>query len=240
MRDKKRDKNYTRCLLTPRCSTFLFNYAGGYYFGFEQIMTQQNDRHQLRTNILAQRDRLTKTERRSKSEKIAENFWQTKEAVGAACVFIYANFRSEVETVGLIRQCLAREKMVAVPYTDVKKKALLPFRINNPVKDLRPGYCAIPEPDPDRATLVSPEKIDIAVMPGSVFDIYGGRLGYGGGYYDRFLANAAPQALRIGLAFELQLVARVPLEPHDQSLNILITEKRIVKIDHKRKEPGYA
>jgi len=129
---------------------------------------------------------------------------------------------------------------VAVPYTDVKRKALLPFRINNPEQDLRPGYCAIPEPDPDRAIPVSPEKINIAVLPGSVFDLYGGRLGYGGGYYDRFLVNDAPQALRIGFAFEQQLVDRVPLEPHDQPLDILITEKQIVKIDHKRKEPGYA
>ena len=140
----------------------------------------------------------------------------------------------------MIRQCLVREKIVAVPYTDVKRRALLSFMIGNPEKDLRPGYCTIPEPDPARATLVPPEKIDIAVIPGSVFDIYGGRLGYGGGYYDRFLVNDAPQALRIGFAFEQQLVDRVPLEPHDQPLDILITEKRTVKIDHKKKEPGYA
>ena len=203
-------------------------------------MTQQNDRHLLRTNILAQRDRLTKTDRQKKSEKIAENFWRLPEAAGAACVFIYVNFRSEVETVALIRQCLAREKIVAVPYTDVKSRVLLPFMIGNPEKDLRPGYCSIPEPDPVRATLIPPEKIDIAVIPGSVFDIYGGRLGYGGGYYDRFLVNDAPQALRIGFAFEQQLVDRVPLEPHDQPLDILMTEKRTVKIDHKRKEPRYA
>jgi 5-formyltetrahydrofolate cyclo-ligase len=115
-------------------------------------------------------------------------------------------------------------------------KALLPFQIDNPEKDLRPGYCDIPEPDPDRAILVPPEKIEIAVIPGSVFDIQGGRLGYGGGYYDRFLVNDAPRALRIGFAFELQLVDKVPLEPHDQPLDILITEKRIVKIDQTRKE----
>jgi len=198
-------------------------------------MNQQNDRQRLRNSILAQRDRLAKADRLYKSEKIAGNFWRLPEAAAAKCVFIYVNFRSEVETVELIHQCLAREKMVAVPYTDVKSKALLPFRIDNPEKDLSPGYCAIPEPDPDRATLVLPEKIDIAVLPGSVFDIYGGRLGYGGGYYDRFLVNAAPQALRIGFAFERQIVDKVPLEPHDQPLDILITEKRIVKIDHKRK-----
>lgn len=194
------------------------------------MMNQQNDRQRLRTNILAQRDRLTKDQRSRKSKKITENFWQLKEAVDAECVFVYVNFRSEVETLGLIRQCLTQKKMVTVPYTDVKSKALLPFEIIDPEEDLKPGYCAIPEPDPLRAVKIPAEKIDIAVIPGSVFDSKGGRLGYGGGYYDRFLFNAAPQALRIGFAFELQLIDKVPLEPHDQPLDILITEERIVHI----------
>jgi 5-formyltetrahydrofolate cyclo-ligase len=116
-------------------------------------MNQLYDRQQLRTDILAQRDRLTKAQRNRKSRKIAEHFWQLKEAAVAECVFVYVNFRSEVETLDLIRQCLAKRKMVAVPYTAVKSKALLPFRIIDPEKDLKPGYCAIPEPDPLRAGL---------------------------------------------------------------------------------------
>ncbi len=193
-------------------------------------MTQQNDRQRLRIGILAQRDRLTREQRHWKSKEIAERFWQLKEAAAAGCIFVYVNFRSEVETLDLIRQCLAREKTVAVPYTDVKSKALQPFKISNPEKDLKPGYCAIPEPDPQRTARIPAEKIDIAVIPGSVFDTAGGRLGYGGGYYDRFLVGAAPQALRIGFAFELQIVSRVPLEPHDQPLDVLITEERILHI----------
>jgi 5-formyltetrahydrofolate cyclo-ligase len=193
-------------------------------------MNQQNDRQRLRAEILAQRDRLTKEQRSRKSKKIAENFWQLKEAGEAECVFVYVNFRSEVETLGLIHQCLAQKKLVTVPYTDVQNKALLPFKIIDPEIDLKPGYCAIPEPDPLQAPKIPAGKIDIAVVPGSVFDSRGGRLGYGGGYYDRFLVKAAPQALRIGFAFELQLVDRVPLEPHDQPLDVLITEERIVHI----------
>jgi 5-formyltetrahydrofolate cyclo-ligase len=68
-------------------------------------------------------------------------------------------------------------------------------------------------------------------MPGSVFDLRGGRLGYGGGFYDRFLQTAAPQALRIGLAYDLQVVAAVPLQRHDQQLDYLVTETRTIRVD---------
>lgn len=191
-------------------------------------MTQQIDRQELRQGTLARRDLLSREERSGKSRKIAENFWQLPETEEARCIFIYVHFRSEVETLELIHQCLARNMTVAVPYTDVAAKRLHPFRITQPEKELQPGYCAIPEPDIHRAARVAPEIIDIAVIPGSVFDVKGGRLGYGGGYYDRFLVNDAPRAKRIGLAFEMQVVERVPMQPHDQHLDILVTEERIV------------
>lgn len=72
---------------------------------------------------------------------------------------------------------------------------------------------------------LEPASIDVVIIPGSVFDRQGGRLGYGGGYYDRFLAQAAPQALRVALAYELQLVDAIKLQPHDQLMDWLVTEK---------------
>ncbi|MDH3921502.1 MAG: 5-formyltetrahydrofolate cyclo-ligase, partial [Desulfobulbaceae bacterium] len=113
---------------------------------------------------------------------------------------------------------------------DASAVRMIPLLIKDPEQDLVPGYYNIPEPDPKKSLRLEPGEIDAAVIPGSVFDIHGGRLGYGGGYYDRFLLNDAPQAKRIGLAFELQVVDNVPLEPHDQPLDILITEERIVNI----------
>ncbi|MGW8162068.1 MAG: 5-formyltetrahydrofolate cyclo-ligase [Desulfobulbales bacterium] len=200
-------------------------------------MTQQNDRQRLRADILARRDRMAQDERSRKSREIKSNFWQLPEAAHAKCIFVYVNFRSEVETMELIRQCIARGMMVTVPLTDVRNKALLPFQVVDLARDLRPGYCAIQEPDPRCTSAVPPEKIEIAVIPGSVFDVHGGRLGYGGGYYDRFLVNDAPQAKRVGLAFEMQVVDKVPVEPHDQPLDILITENRIINITQQTKEP---
>jgi 5-formyltetrahydrofolate cyclo-ligase len=159
-----------------------------------------------------------------------QNFWTLPGMQHWSTLFIYVNFRSEVETLELIKNCINQDIRVAVPLVDASAVRMIPLLIKNPEQDLVPGYYNIPEPDPKKSLRLEPGEIDAAVIPGSVFDIHGGRLGYGGGYYDRFLLTDAPQAKRIGLAFELQVVDKVELEPHDQPLDILITEKRIVNI----------
>jgi len=187
-------------------------------------------RNDLRKRILATRDRLSIDARREKSLAVLNNFWSLLEVHRWSTLFMYVHFRSEVETVELIKRCLGRGVRIAVPLVDAAAVSMIPLLINDPEKDLAPGYYNIPEPDPRQSTRIDPGEIDAAVIPGSVFDIHGGRLGYGGGYYDRFLVNDAPRAKRIGLAYEVQLVEKVPVEPHDQPLDILITEKRIVNI----------
>ncbi|MBW2501395.1 MAG: 5-formyltetrahydrofolate cyclo-ligase [Deltaproteobacteria bacterium] len=189
---------------------------------------KDDERERLRKKILGARDRMAAGARRAKSRLAVKNFWQLPELQHWSTLFIYVNFRSELETVELIRQCLARGKRVAVPLVNAPENAMVPLLIKDPEKDLAPGYYGIPEPDPRKSLRVDAREIDAAVIPGSVFDVRGGRLGYGGGYYDRFLVYDAPRAKRVGLAFEMQLVERVPVQPHDQPLDILITEERIV------------
>ena len=161
---------------------------------------------------------------------VEDNLWHLDEIARAETLFIYVHFRSEVETLALIRHCIARGKRVGVPLTDVKNSRLLPFLIRDPDQDLQPGYCKIPEPVSGRLAALDPGTIETVVLPGSVFDELGGRLGYGGGYYDRFLANDAPQARRVGIAFEQQVVKELPLMAHDERLHILVTEERIIRI----------
>lgn len=186
-------------------------------------------RQQQRRQVLARRDALAPAERSRKSKQVLDRLWQLAEMTSTATLFVYVNFRSEVETLPLIRHSLARGIRVAVPLTDVKGGRLIPYAITDPDRDLQPGYCSIPEPVAGLAA-VDPATIDTVILPGSVFDKQGGRLGYGGGYYDRFLCNEAPQALRIGIAFELQLVEHVEVLPHDERLHILVTEDRIIHI----------
>jgi len=199
-----------------------------------------DERQMLRNKILGARDLLSASERQEKSSFAIQNFWSLPEMKHWSTLFIYVNFRSELETLELIYQCLSQGKRVAVPLVDASTVRMIPLLIKDPEKDLVPGYYGIPEPDPQKSLRVAPREIDAAVIPGSVFDIQGGRLGYGGGYYDRFLVNDAPQAKRIGLAFEMQVVEKVPVEPHDQPLDILITEKRIVNLTQNTEEPSNA
>ena len=188
----------------------------------------QKIRNLLRSKILAQRDKLSAEGRRLKSELLVERLWELAPFSRAEKIFTYINFRSEVETIPLVRQCLKAGFIVAVPVTMRKESRLLACRITDPDHDLHTGYCQIPEPDPATAPAVNPRDIEVILLPGSVFDRQVGRLGYGGGFYDRFLEYEAPQAVRIGLAFEMQIVENLPLMPHDQCLHYLVTEDRVL------------
>jgi 5-formyltetrahydrofolate cyclo-ligase len=190
------------------------------------------ERDQVRRKVIAARDQLSADDLAVKSELIVENLFQLAEFQSAATVMFYASFRSEVQTMAGIARCIEQGKRVGLPLTLVKEKVLRPYLIKDPNRDLRPGYCSIPEPDPGLAVRLNPQEIDVVIVPGSVFDQSGGRLGYGGGFYDRFLAKQAPVAFRIALAFELQVIAdRLPLAPHDQPVDCLVTEKKIFRFE---------
>lgn len=144
--------------------------------------------------------------------------------------FIYCSYRSEVETSLLLNHCLAGGKTVCVPLSVPEHSGLLAIAITDPSVDLVPGFMGIPEPllSLAESQIMPPESIDVVVIPGAVFARSGHRLGYGGGYYDRFLAQAAPQSYRIGLAFSLQLVDQIPVLPHDVPMDMVITEKEVI------------
>lgn len=188
------------------------------------------NRNSIRKTKLALRDALSHALRQEKSALIRKKLWDIEGIAGAKHFMIYVNFRSEVETLSLFDDCYQKSIQVSVPLTVTQPPQLIPYVITNPDHDLRPGYCGIPEPDTNRLTPCDPREIDVVLVPGSVFDPHGGRLGYGGGYYDRFFANAAPNALRIALAFELQVVDWVGVMDHDEKMHYLVTEEKLRKM----------
>ena len=82
--------------------------------------------------------------------------------------------------------------------------------------------------EPSRRIPLEPAEVDLIITPGLAFDRRGFRLGYGGGHYDRFLTRVRPDSIRIGLAFSVQLVDRVPEEPSDQKVHFVVTDAEIV------------
>lgn len=184
----------------------------------------------MRENILACRNDLSLAKQREFSDKIERKLLLQDVVLKCHVIFVYVSFRSEVQTHTLIQKLLQQGKQVVVPVTVAANKKLIPVIIHN-FNELNPGYCSILEPRPEiRATQqIFGADIDLVLLPGSVFDIRGGRMGYGGGYYDRFLANEAPQSLRIGLAYDLQVVDKIDLQAHDELVDLIVTEKRIIQ-----------
>ncbi len=177
---------------------------------------------ELRKIFLAKRASLTPETRKKYSSRIAKNLQSYPLYRRAKRILLYAHFREEVETDTLITKALQEGKEVYLPRTYPKEKKLRLFRILSP-KELQPGTYGILEP-PEENPEISPEKLDLIITPGVAFDHQGGRLGYGGGFYDRLFAKAH-EVKRIGLAFSCQVTEKLPLEEHDIRLHALVTEK---------------
>lgn len=193
-------------------------------------MDMENTRQRLRLQALARRDDIAPAERIGRSERITLAL--IGHPVYAACntCCLYCSFRSEVATGPLLRACLQAGKTVAVPLTLPAVSRLRMVRITDPDRDLEPGYLGIAEPCRElvEKCALDPAGIDLIILPGAAFDREGQRLGYGGGFYDRFLALEAPRALRVGLGFAVQVVERLPALPHDMPLDLLFTENEVL------------
>lgn len=184
-----------------------------------------------RTETLKARDRLTPIERKEKSSIIQEKFLQLIESMPSQTIFIYVNCRSEVDTITLIGKLLAAGKTVAVPLVDISSKSMRTVWIDDPENDLVSGCFGTLEPKKNIVAerTIDPSTIDIVVLPGSVFDLDGGRLGYGGGFYDRFLASATQANVkRIAFAFDMQIKDRIPQKVHDEPVDIIVSESRVI------------
>ncbi len=185
-----------------------------------------NAKKQLRKKIIQKRDRLSRQEIEAKSLAIAQNFSRLEAYQKARTIMVFVSFGSEVDTRPLVEKSLAAGKAVLVPRTVKEKRELIPSRLLDWDKDLSPGEYGIMEPLPQRTRPRDPESIDLLMVPGVAFDHSGRRLGYGGGYYDRFFSRLNPDIPLAAVAFELQLVEHVPVESWDRRVDILVTEER--------------
>jgi len=144
----------------------------------------------------------------------------------AKCVLLYASKGSEVHTDGIIRSALSLGKRVVLPVTKKEEKKLVLYEIHS-MEELAPGAFGIMEPQENEARRVEPEDIDLAVVPGVSFDKRGHRIGYGMGYYDALLPKIGGK--KIGIAYGFQIVERVPEDPHDIAVDMIVTEEKTIE-----------
>jgi len=179
----------------------------------------------VRRQVLAARDALSADHRAAAAQAIADRLAALPWFARARTVLLTLAFRSEWDTLPLVRAALAAAKVVAVPRVNAETRMLDLYALTDPAHDVAAGFHGIPEPHPHCAA-VAPAAVDWVLVPGVAFDAAGRRLGYGGGYYDRLLPLLAPGAARVVGAFDLQIVDRVPAAPHDLTVDAIVTETR--------------
>jgi len=123
-------------------------------------------------------------------------------------------------------------KLVAIPKVEKSgpsgQRMLEAYVMEESGKGLIKGFMGIPEPDASVLKRLDPVEIDLVVVPGIAFDYARCRIGYGAGYYDRFLPRLRPDCPKVGLAYEMQVVEKIPASCHDIRMDLVITERRII------------
>jgi 5-formyltetrahydrofolate cyclo-ligase len=182
----------------------------------------------IRREMRRLRDSLSLDDIRSKSGAIESRLMQLLDEQKARSIMFYIAFDSEVRTQNCITRAIRDGKTAIVPVCPADgRRELLPSRLLDLQSEVAEGMFGIPEPKPEFQRPFPPEKIDLVVVPGLAFDRRGYRIGYGGGYYDRFLARC-PQALHVGLAYEIQIIDSAFPSEWDVPVHRIITEDRLV------------
>jgi 5-formyltetrahydrofolate cyclo-ligase len=179
----------------------------------------------LRRRILAARDAVDAGLRRTWSEAIAVRLMARPELERAKTVHLFAGFGSEVDTLPIVRKLLDTGRRPVLPVV-IRESWTLEHAAVSKVEDLLPGFKGILEPSKG-CPRVDPGALDLVLVPGVAFDRRCGRLGYGGGFYDRFLA--ACRAPRIALVFSLQIVDGVPCDAEDLPVDLVVTEEEEIR-----------
>ena len=184
---------------------------------------------EVRRRALALRDEMPIQERMRCSEKIVKNLTEHTCYRETQALLTYVSFRSEVDTISLIEQAFTDGKAVFVPRVAGREMDF--FRIKA-LCDLEEGYHGILEPRDHITEIYNPiAGKALMCMPGAAFDRTHHRIGYGGGYYDRYLANLSGQAKDMictaALAYECQILQEIPWDSHDICPGWIVTEPAI-------------
>ncbi len=189
-------------------------------------MTIEEEKRTFRKSALRWRAEITN--RKEKSIQIAKNLFATQTYQNANMILAYMAYRSEAETMPVLEQAFAAHKCVAVPRVlrseNQQGNGTMIFCRIASLDDCVKGAYGILEPRED-CTIVQPDENSLILVPGCAFTRDGLRMGYGGGYYDRYL-QLYPKAVTIGYAFEEQIYDAIPSEEHDRQLDFVVTQKK--------------
>lgn len=185
----------------------------------------KREKKELRATYQAMLQQLSAAEVRQRSAEICASALALPALQQKRTIAAYSSFGQEVITQPLLANLLAAGFALTLPVVDQQNRKM-DFRYVDDLLTLRPGVYGILEPHDGR--LCPPEEIELFFLPGLAFDRQGNRLGRGGGYYDRYLSTIQPPAVKVGLAFQLQIAEALPVDAHDIKVDAVITEEGIM------------
>ncbi|MFA9447122.1 5-formyltetrahydrofolate cyclo-ligase [Egicoccus sp. AB-alg6-2] len=190
------------------------------------------DKSALRATARAARGALSPDERAAASARAVARLEYLPEMRRARVVLLYAASPQEIDPAGLVPRLRARGVRTLYPRVDGDR---LELAVSDDPGALLVGFRGIREP---LGPAIDPSVVDLAVVPGVAFDPAGVRLGQGGGHYDRLLAALPRTAVRVGVCFACQVVPRVPREPHDVPVDVVVTERVTHRVDERGRRIG--
>lgn len=185
------------------------------------------DKDRLRATVLARRAALPLAVREAAAARIRSALADLPEVRGARAILAYAAFGAEVDLDPWLTHLAGTGHGVFLPYVDGAELGIA--RVRDLAADTAPGAFGIREPRASGRRPARVDRLDLVVAPGVAFDRQGGRLGYGRGFFDRLLADLRSATAVVGVAFEAQIVPRVPLEPHDRRVQAVVTEAGVYR-----------
>jgi 5-formyltetrahydrofolate cyclo-ligase len=184
----------------------------------------KRDKRALRREVISRRDALPEPTRAAASLAIAERVVALPEAGEAVSVMLFWSFGSEVDTAPLIERWTAQGTTVALPRIEGSDVVPVAFVPGAAMREASFGAM-----EPAEGRVLDPSELDLVVVPGVAFDRTGNRVGYGAGYYDRFLRRTREGVPAVAIAFALQVVPEVPAGRTDRRVDAIVTEAEVIR-----------
>jgi 5-formyltetrahydrofolate cyclo-ligase len=189
-------------------------------------------KREARARARQARDQVIASERRTAAEQLAEALLALPELAAVSVVLAYASLPNELDPALAVLRL--RQRGARIAYPRIESPGVLGMHYVDHEVELEPGPFGLAQPK-SHALRAPHEAIDAVIVPGVAFDVRGTRLGYGGGYYDRLLPLCRPDCIRIGIAFDEQLLEHIPAEHHDACVDVVVTPQRTIRPDTPRR-----
>lgn len=180
-----------------------------------------------REKMIKLRDNLDINQRLNRSNTVIDNLLNTPDYENSKNIFVFVSTDEEIYTHDFIKYSIFNDKNIYIPYVDSEKKIMYATKLNN-FSDLELGYYNILSVNENELNIIDPSELDLIIVPGLIFGRNLYRIGYGGGYYDKYLSQDI-NGISIGVCFDFQVVDYVEGDSYDVPVDKIVTENEIIE-----------